>query len=240
MTNIKKISLKSLSLQQTDGSYLTIHPVNIIDRSNLFDLLQEIQNFIDKLPPEYKEGLSFQDIWDSDPYFVHMCCEAIRYAGVDPSTLDIHTIYSLLMPYYDEESKEIQSQGALVSLNFSPKVLAVDKTEENTKDAMDNQQTLAEIIGGLWTTTESISEALELVDKLPADELISVLQYRNKIISDAQEKAERSSNPQSRTGKSNLSAEGRKNLREEYKQRQKDRIKRATQGGLKGVPKEFL
>lgn len=231
MPTVKKIALKQVVLQQADKSLLTVHPVNIIQRSKLFDYLEEIQKYIMDLEPKYKQGLTFLDIWDADPFFCHLCKEAVREGGLNPDLLDINTIYSLLMPYYDEETQEVQKQGILVSLNFSPSVLNLDKSEEVSKDKLEEQQTLSQMLGSLWTSTESVGDAMQLIEALPADSLLEVLQQRNKIVTEINEKSQPLMT-QGKRGPKPTAKEG-KRLREEYREKQRKRLEamRKKKGG---------
>ena len=178
---ISKISLRKITIQMADGAYLTLTPVNILDRTHLFKVLDEIQDILSSLTEEERINLTFEDLFDEDEYFRHLCCEAVRLGGLNPERLTLDVIYCLLMPYYDEENDIFHKQGALVELNFSQRIsqLAGNEGEQQTKE------TMAELLGGLWASTSSVTEAMSLITDIPADELIEVLQYRAKIVEEA-------------------------------------------------------
>lgn len=178
---LDKLSLRKLSVQSTDGKYYTLSPVNILDRAHLFNNLETIQNYLSNLSEEQRKK-SISDIYDADEYFQHICCEALRSGGVDPGKVSMDVLYCLLFPFYDEDTKEFYDQGLLVSLNFSPKIFNV--TNKEAEESSAAAETLSEMLGGLWASTNSITEAMEMISNLPADELIEVLNRRAEIQKD--------------------------------------------------------
>lgn len=179
---IKKLSLKRVVLEGIEGNFVEVTPVNILNRTHLFKFLEEIQNYLSELSVQDTATKSFHDIWDEDPYFQHICCEAVRYGGLDPDTLTLDMIYCLLLPFYDEVENAHYHQGILVALNFSPNKFA-DKTGtgENNSDNT-RSETLAQMLAGLWTSADSVGEAIQLIEQVPADELIEVLKHRADIV----------------------------------------------------------
>lgn len=122
-------------------------------------LIQQIQY---TLLNSSEDDLTWQFYYLSDRHFQSAITECLTLNGIDPDTVTLAMVNALLF-----------DPGHLIAINTPP---------ESAKRSQDEPATLGEVIGAIATGTESIQEAIELAQTVPAQQLQVILGGKNKAI----------------------------------------------------------
>lgn len=128
-------------------------------------LIQQIQHTLLNSP---EDDLTWQFYYLSDRTFQNAITECLTLNGIDPDTVTLAMVNALLF-----------DPGHLIHINTPP---ALAPRELSAKRSQDEPATLGEVIGAIATGTESIQEAIELAQTVPAQQLQVILGGKNKAI----------------------------------------------------------
>ncbi len=122
-------------------------------------LIQQIHHTLLNSP---EDDLTWQFYYLSDRHFQSAITECLTLNGIDPDTVTLSMVNALLF-----------DPGHLILINTPP---------ESAKRSQEEPATLGEVIGAIATGTESIQEAIELANTVPAQQLQVILGGKNKAI----------------------------------------------------------
>jgi hypothetical protein len=138
------------------GIVRAIRGTTILGRFEFADRMADIQSILDRSAP----SLSWEDVYRNSARLQHAIDKALECWGIHPDWLTPSQIEQLLFFRGDDP-------GWLIELS-KPKTTAVPADE-------DEEHTLADALAAISTHCQSLTEAIDLASRVPADLLLDTL-----------------------------------------------------------------
>jgi hypothetical protein len=127
--------------------------------------LAEIQSILDAA----LETETWQEIYLKNPRFTYLVKRCLKLNGVKPKWVTLDQVEVLL---FRRETPQGWGVGWLIELN---------RPKSSEGKQADEPATLEEVIAAIATHTATLTEAFELADTIPANQLQAVLKAKNEL-----------------------------------------------------------
>lgn len=150
----------------TRGVIRDIRPLPANQLNQFRDLLDEIRDRLAELDPDQ----SWQTFYMKDKLLRHLIDSALIKCKITPKWISLELIHFLLFSRWDDELS-INLPGLLIEIN----------TPKNSSDSGCEMST-PESIALLSLATQSITEAFDLYNNVPAELLTDILESRSSMV----------------------------------------------------------
>lgn len=154
--------------------------------------LRELAGLMDVLWREINQAIAdnplttIPEVFHKNTFFQQVCIKCLEICQIDPRTVDLTMMSNMLFPF---EFEGKVADGLIMQLNFpkdsSPSSGAIKQGQAASAKASSNWN---ELLASLWISTKNLSDAVEVSNQVPWNQLAPTMVSRNEAYADPAER----------------------------------------------------